>query len=180
MKEFYAKYLPEVGAKPFKVKYSPKRNKDMMLCRFLHTKKGWCIYLGNGKAIKARLFLCSTKYKKGDYVLEHLFNEKTNSFNTVKLIKSKRSDTKDKSLKDWATNQGGVVFREEYSGIMHFKVIAQISQYAIWVKEYTLYNKENCFFDESDIRIMGEYRGAHDDGSYNLCLIKCPTCKNFH
>ncbi len=171
MKEFYTKYLPKLGAKPFKM----SGNLKIKYRSFIHHKRGVCIYLGKNLAIESQLFLCSSKYKKGDTI--KIIN-RDEIFNDVTIVKSGLTNNK----KYWTVKENKNWHYEDFIGTQHFKVVAQISQYAVWVKEYTgsnIYDDE-CTFDESEIRMIGEHRGAHDDGSYNLCLIKCPTCENFH
>lgn len=172
MREFYAKYLPKLGAKPFKM----SGNLKIKYRSFIHHKRGACIYLGKNLAIEAQLFLCSSKYKKGDTIKIMSGKE---MFKDVTVVKSGFTTHK---LKYWTVKENKNWYYENFIGVQHFKVIAQISKFAVWVKEYTGNNvyDDECTFDESDIRIHGEHRGVHDDGSYNLCVIKCPTCENFH
>jgi hypothetical protein len=171
MKEFYAKYLPKLGAKPFKMSGSLKAKHRS----FIHHKRGVCIYLGKNLSIEAQLFLCSSEYKKGD-TIKIIGGEEIKN---VTIVKSGLTNHK---LKYWTVKENKNWYYKDFIGKQHFKVIAQISQFAVWVKEYTGSNEydDDCTFDESDIRILGEHRGVHDDGSYNLCLIKCPTCEHLH
>lgn len=171
MKEYYAKYLPKLGAKPFKMSGNLKiKNRS-----FIHHKKGVCIYLGKNLSIEAQLFLCSSVYKKGDTIKVFGGEE---IFKDVTIVKSGLNN----QSKYWTVKENKNWYYKDFLGVQHFKVIAQISKSAVWVKEYTGHNKydDDCMFDETEISILGEHRGAYDDGSYNLCLIKCPTCENLH
>ena len=122
-----------------------------------------------------KLYLCSSVYNEGDVILHNVRGEK--DFTKLTLVKRYYLPNTERYY--WTVKENGYWYYEELIGLSSFKIIGLISSGANWIKSYDVLVSDNCFFDKSEINIIGKM-GVNKDGSYNLCYIKCPTCKYFH
>jgi len=153
--KYFARFLPVLGEIKEGDKALNPSNKKVVKVNVACLK-----HLVDDKWKKVKLFLCSRDIQIGDeyynsigYKVDHTWDEEAIQ-----------------DFKDFPDNI--------------FKVIGEISEDAIWVKEGDEFDEYKSLFRDEDGNIWKDKYGAGKMGYpgelFEICRVRCPTCKQFH